>query len=106
MRLNMRTVPILLVAALVSCGGTESPTDARMPVATTLTVSPTSVSFSSLGDTEQFRRHSFRVHGPAGAAAGPQLRRLESGRDHPRPPIHDDRPRGCRWRGNGRTTLR
>lgn len=63
MRLYIRTVPILLVAALVSCGGTESPTDARTPVATTLTVSPTSVSFSSLGATEQLTATVFDQNG-------------------------------------------
>ena len=46
----------LLLVSMSSCGGSESPTetpDAPTPVATTLTLSPTSVSFSVLGETEQ-----------------------------------------------------
>ncbi len=46
----------LILVSMSSCGGSESPTettDPPTPVATTLTLSPTSVSFSALGATEQ-----------------------------------------------------
>ena len=46
----------LLLVSMSSCGGSELPTettDPPTPVATTLTVTPASVSFSVLGETEQ-----------------------------------------------------
>ena len=41
----------VLLVSLAGCGGTDSPTDP--PVATTLTLSSTTLSFSSLGETQQ-----------------------------------------------------
>ena len=56
MRTHARGLLTLLLVGLPSCGESESPTDTNdlpTPVARTLTLSPTSVSFSVLGETEQ-----------------------------------------------------
>ena len=55
-RTHTRGLLRLLLVSLAGCGGTESPietTEPPTPVATTLTLSETALSFSSLGGTEQ-----------------------------------------------------
>ena len=62
----------LLLVSMSSCGGSESttePTDTPTPVATTLTLSPTSVSFSVLGDTEQLSASVLDQNGAVMAGA-------------------------------------
>lgn len=56
MRTRSRGFLTLLLVGASSCGGTESPTDTGEPdalIATTLTLSPTALSFSSIGETQQ-----------------------------------------------------
>ena len=57
--------PILLIFATVlhACGGDSTPVDP--PVPTTITVTPSEVSFVSVGDTEQFSARVFDQHGSA-----------------------------------------
>ncbi len=49
---HARRLLTLLLLSLAACGGTESPTEAG-PVATTVAISPTTLSFSSIGETQQ-----------------------------------------------------
>ena len=51
---HARRLLTLLLLSLAGCGETKTPTEtADPPVATTVTVSPTTFSFSSFGDTQQ-----------------------------------------------------
>ena len=53
---HRRRLLVLFLFGLASCGGTESPTDTVDPapsVATTVTVSPVTLTLSSLGETKQ-----------------------------------------------------
>lgn len=53
MRVPSRGVLTALLALQAGCGGTESPAEPETPVATTVTLSSTTLSFSSLGETQQ-----------------------------------------------------
>ena len=57
--------PILLLFATVlhACGGDSTPVDPSVP--TTITVTPSEVSFVSVGDTEQLSARVFDQHGSA-----------------------------------------
>ncbi|MXW16936.1 MAG: hypothetical protein F4123_03380 [Gemmatimonadetes bacterium] len=57
-----RPLPILLILGLHACGG-DTPVDP--PVPTTITVTPSEVSFASVGDTEQLSARVFDQYGSA-----------------------------------------
>lgn len=57
---STRPLPLLLAAVLCACGG-EDPVDP--PIPTTVTVTPSEVSFVSVGDTEQLSARVFDQYG-------------------------------------------
>ena len=58
-----RQLLLLLTAGLIACGGGDTPVEP--PVPTTITVTPSEVSFASVGDTEQLSARVFDQHGSA-----------------------------------------
>lgn len=58
-----RSLLLLLTVGLYACGGGDTPVDP--PVPTTVTVTPSEVSFASVGDTEQLSARVYDQHGSA-----------------------------------------
>ena len=60
---SARPVSLLFATVLYACGGDSTPVDPSVP--TTITVTPSEVSFVSVGDTEQLSARVFDQHGSA-----------------------------------------
>ena len=79
-----RHLVLLFIAGLPACGGGDTPVDP--PVPTTITVTPSEISFASVGDTEQLSARVFDQHGSAMAnvrvqwsSINPTVARVELG---------------------------